>query len=395
MNKKVSLGTTVFLCILVGVVSFMSAWTFTRNSYKNEIDQLYLNYPEAVKLMEIMDYFDQYYIGNSDMELTEALAAKGFVHGTGDLYGYYYTPEEYEELLAEDNGNFVGIGVYVSYERDDGLLVEHVFRDSPAEKAGIKAGDIIVQVDDIPAEDGIEAMRDAILGKEGTALRLDIIRDGKRISVNATRGAYTTESVLSGYIQEEKIGFIRIFTFDNTTAKQFESALEELKSKGAESFIFDMRDNGGGLLSSLIDVLECILPEDTLISTATMKNGNKTEYKTKTGVESFEYPVAVLINGNTASAAELFTAALRDYDKAVMIGENSYGKGVMQSTIRLSDGSALKLTTAYYSSPKGENYDGKGLNPDIPASMGEHTIDYYELDINDPVIKAAINKLSK
>ncbi|MBE6542813.1 MAG: S41 family peptidase [Ruminococcaceae bacterium] len=395
MNKKVSLGTTVFLCILVGIISFMSAWTITRGSYNNKINELYLQYPEAMKLMEIIDYYESYYIGALDMEETEALAAKGFVHGTGDTYGYYYTPEEYAELIASNNGEYVGIGVMVSYEREDGLLIEHVIPESPAEKAGLKDGDLVIKVADIPAESGIEKMRDAILGEEGSSVDIVVIREGKEITVKAVRGTYVMESVFSGYIEEEKIGFIRIFSFDNTTADQFEKALTELKGKGAESFIFDMRDNGGGLLSSLIDVLECMLPKDSLVTTSTMKNGKTTEYKTKKGTDSFDYPTAILINGNTASAAELFTSALRDYDMAVIVGEKSYGKGVMQSTVELSDGSALKLTTAYYSSPKGENYDGVGIKPNVEAVTEDSSISYYELDMSDAVIKAAIKELSK
>lgn len=395
MNRKVSLGTTVFLCILIGVISFMSAWTITRDAYKNQIDQLYLDYPEAMKLMEIIDYYDSYYIGNSDYELMENLAAKGLVSGTGDAYGYYYTPEEYEEMIAEDNGRFVGIGVYVNLTREDGVLVERVFENSPAKRAGIEGGDLIIKVDDVTIDKGVDLLKDAILGEEGTEVKITVLRQGQELTFNVVRGTYETESVFSGYIEEEKIGFIRIFTFDHTTAIQFDVALTNLKDKGAEKFIFDMRDNGGGLLTSLIDVLECILPKDSLITTATMKNGKTTEYKTKTGVDSFDYPAIVLTNENTASAAELFTAALLDYGKAVTVGENTFGKGVMQSTVMLSDNSALKLTTAYYSTPKGDNYDGKGLKPHVEVGMGEASIDYYEVNTEDPVIKAAINEFSK
>ena len=395
MNKKINLGTTIFLCILVGVISFMSAWTITRSEYKLTLNNMKLSYPEAMKLMEIIDYYDKYYIYSGDEALSENLAMSGFVSGTGDKYGKYYSEEEYREIIEDDNGNFVGIGITVITKEGGVIKVERVIKDSPAEKAGILTGDCIIGVDDVKIEDSVEALMDAIKGEEGTEVKITVLRDGEKLTLKAIRAKVTTESVFWGYIEEEKIGFVRIFEFDNTTPTQFKEALDELKGKGAEKFIFDLRDNGGGLLTSITGVLEQLLPKDTLITTSTLKNGSTTEYKTKKEYEEFNYPAAVLVNGYTASAAELFTANMRDYDKAVIVGETTYGKGVMQSTFLLSDGSALKLTTAYYSAPNGENYDGKGIEPSVKASIGDGVISYYEVDIEDEVIKAAINELSK
>ena len=393
MNKKVSLGTTVFLCILVFIVGFMSSWTVLRSDYTGKINELYLNYPEAVKLMEIMDYYEKYYISQGDMESSEALALKGFVEGTGDRYGEYYTAEEYEKILEDDNGEFVGIGITVVVTNDSALEIQRVIPNAPADKIGLKKGDEILSVDGIDASAGMQAMVDAVRGEEGSETTLVIRREGREMSFTVKREKVTVESVFGEYIEEEKIGFIRIYQFDNTTPEQFKSAVNRMKELGAKGFIFDLRDNGGGLLSSIVGVLESIFPKDTLVTTSTKKDGSKTEYRTKNGVEDFAYPCAVLVNEHTASAAELFTATLRDYEKAVIVGVNTYGKGVMQSTVVLSDGSALKLTTAYYSTPLGENYDGVGIKPDIQAKQDR--IDYYQLDKEDAVIKAAINELGK
>ena len=393
MNKKVSLGTTVFLCILVFIVGFMSSWTILRSDYNGKINELYLNYPEAVKLMEIMDYYEKYYISQWDMESSESLALKGFVEGTGDRYGEYYTAEEYEKILEDDNGEFVGIGITVVVTNDSAVEIERVIPNAPADKMGLKKGDVILSVDGIDTSKGAQVMVDALRGEEGSETTLVILREGQEMSFTVKREKINAESVFGEYIKEEKIGFIRIFQFDNTTPEQFKKAINEMKALGAEKFIFDLRDNGGGLLSSIVGVLESLLPKDTLVTTATKKDGGKTEYKTKSGVEDFSYPCAVLVNEHTASAAELFTATLRDYEKAVIVGVNTYGKGVMQSTVVLSDGSALKLTTAYYSTPLGENYDGVGIKPDIQAKQDR--IDYYQLNKEDAVIKAAMNELRK
>ena len=290
MNKKVSLGTTVFLCILVFIVGFMSSWTILRSDYNGKINELYLNYPEAVKLMEIMDYYEKYYISQWDMESSESLALKGFVEGTGDRYGEYYTAEEYEKILEDDNGEFVGIGITVVVTNDSAVEIERVIPNAPADKMGLKKGDVILSVDGIDTSKGAQVMVDALRGEEGSETTLVILREGQEMSFTVKREKINAESVFGEYIKEEKIGFIRIFQFDNTTPEQFKKAINEMKALGAEKFIFDLRDNGGGLLSSIVGVLESLLPKDTLVTTATNKDGGKTEYKNKSGVEDFSFP---------------------------------------------------------------------------------------------------------
>ncbi len=392
MNKKISLSTTVFLCILTAAVAFMSAWTITRGKYVNELNKFYLDNPEAMKLAEIASYFENFYVGEYDPALSEKLALQGYVFGTEDRYGVYYTPEEFAKLLKEEDGEMVGVGLMVSYE-EKGIKVVRVIPASPAAEGGLLKGDYIVGVGELGIEAGTEALSNAILGKEGEPVAIKILRNGEEFTVTLTRRVIKTDSVVSGYIENEKLGFIRILTFDNTTPEQFETALKNLKEMGAEKFIFDLRDNGGGLVSSLQGVLGKLLPKDTLIATANPKNGEVKEYKVDGG-EDFDFPAVVLVNKNTASAAELFTAALRDYGKVKVIGENTFGKGVMQSLVTLSDGSGLKITTAYYQSPNGINYDGVGIKPDIDGVVNEGDIEIYELDTNDTVIKKAIDYLT-
>ena len=395
MNRKVNLGTTVLLCVLSAVVAFMSAWTITRIDYKMQMNEMYLKYPEAVKLMEVMKYFEENYVGELDEELLEEAVLKGYVSATGDRYGTYYTPDEYRTLLKEDNGELVGIGVFVSYEDERGISIQWVMPDSPAQKGGLKKGDLIIGVDGKSEGYTNKELSQMIAGKEGTEVTLSILSDGEEKELTLKRATVVMDSVFSQYIEDEKIGFIRIFTFDNTTPEQFRNALKKMKAEGAESFIFDLRNNGGGLMSSLMEVLGSLLPDNSLYATANFKDGTVKEYKVKNGSE-FDYPAVVLMNRNTASAAELFTAALKDYGVVTTVGENSFGKGIMQSIVSLRDGSALKLTTAYYQSPNGKNYDGKGLAPDIEADPGDdYIIKSFELDMDDPTVSAGINALKE
>ncbi len=401
MGKKISVSAVIVICILVALVSFMTAWSVTREAYMSELNQLdYIQQSNFMqKMLSIYGYYDQNYVGEFDNELAQEYALKGYVLGMGDRYGYYYTEEEYKQLMQTESGKLCGIGVIVVTAEsisDEGLEVERVIPTSPAEKSGVKVGDRIVSIDgrSIIGMDYTEAAS-FIRGDEGTQALITISRNGETLSVTVKREIVEAESVIYEYLESEKIGFVRIISFDETTEKQFADAIESLEKKGAEKFIFDLRDNPGGLLSAIIGVSESLLPKDSLVVTARASNGSKREYKTSKGRE-FNYPCAVLVNSSTASAAELFTAVMRDHKNAVIIGETTYGKGVMQSVVPLGDGSALKLTTSYYDPPCGINYDGVGITPNIEVKLesGEK-IDYYSVNKEESVIKTAITELLK
>ena len=400
MEKKISVSKAAVLCILTALVAFLTAWSVTRGAYETQIKGMTNAAQDNFiqKLSTIYAYYDQYFVNDIDEELVKDYAIKGLVLGMGDKYGYYYTKEEYDELLGESSGKWCGIGIIVSTrtESDNKIVVDRVVPESPAEKAGLKVGDVLTEVDGtsvLPLD--LSDIANLIAGDEGTSVEISVLRDNKTLSFTVTRSLFETESVIYDFLEDEKIGFIRILTFDETTENQFANAVKSLEESGAESFIFDLRNNGGGLLSSIVGVSESILPADSLVLTSRTPNGEKKEYRVTTGGE-FDYPCAVLVNSRTASAAELFTAVLRDCKNALIIGETTYGKGVMQSVVPLGDGSAFKLTTSYYDPPCGVNYDGVGIVPDVRATLqDDETIDYYSANKEETVIKTAISELKK
>lgn len=401
MGKKISVSALIVICILVALVSFMTAWSMTRNAYMSELKQLeniqQNNFLQ--KMQSIYGYFNRYYVNEIDDAQAQENALKGYVLGMGDRYGYYYTKDEYEDLTRTESGMVCGIGVMVTSTQiisDEGLKIEHVIPSSPAENSGIKSEDRIISVDgtSVIGMDYTEASS-LIKGDAGTQVSLELKRNGEILNISLNRGIVESESVIYDYLKNEKIGFVRIITFDETTEKQFADAVKSLKASGAEKFIFDLRDNPGGLLTAIIGVSESLLPKDSLVVTSRASDGSKKEYKTKEGSE-FNYPCAVLVNSSTASAAELFTAVMRDHKNALIIGETTYGKGVMQSVIQLPDESAIKLTTSYYDPPCGENYDGVGIVPNVEAKLEkDERIDYYSVNTEETVIKTAIAELLK
>lgn len=389
MTKKVPLGATIFLCILVGLISFLaSMFVFGFDDGDSST---------AEKMEQILDYYEKYYVGEFDAQEAETMALKYLVAGTGDRYGYYYTAEEFQDLMTQQTGELVGIGVMVNTEDvSNGIVINRVMPGSPAESAGVLEGDVIVGVNDATIEkDGYEALYTMIGGEENTSVKITVKRDGKPIEFNIVRKKIAYETVIYGYHESSKTGVIRIIEFIENTPDQFSTALTELKKMGAERFVFDLRDNPGGLLDSVLAIMENFLPKDAVITSLVKKNGATQDYKVNEGAE-YDYPTAILINGGSASASELFTSAMRDHGKAILIGENSFGKGVGQSFIQFSDGSAIKLTNFYYNPPSGVNFDGVGIEPDIKITLDEgEKIDYYNVDFSDKVINKAIQELNK
>ena len=339
-----------------------------------------------------------YYRLPDGVVLTEELI-RAALAATGDRYAAYFTPEEYKAYLTDLAGGGVGIGVMVQ-GTDDAILVLQVFTDSPAAAVGLEAGDRIVAVGDLSvSEVGYTAALDAVAGEPGTSVTLTYERDGVRTTVTAVRGTVTKDTVISRMVDGD-IGYLHITDFDTVTTSQFISAYETLESQGATSFIFDLRGNGGGRLQTVSEMLAYLLP-DGVISYIDYTSENAEDYIISSEGDTLyyaghpytqdplgndikvshqlAYPAVVLCDGNTASASELFTSALRDYstpafDSALSVtvmGEKTFGKGIMQTTFVYSDGSAVKLTVAAYHPPCGVNYQGIGITPDIEVSLSE------------------------
>lgn len=333
------------------------------------------------------------YIGEIDDEKMLQMALKGYIAGVGDEYTVYYTPEEMQEQYETALGNYVGIGIYMIVNYEEGsITVVEVMEDSPAEKAGLQADDIITKVDgEEITKDNVSDMTNKIKGEEGTKVKLEIKRGEEIKEVEIERKKIEVSHIESKML-ENNIAYIRVLDFDGGTAKEFKENYEELKNKGAESLIVDIRSNGGGVVDESIDMLEMICDKGDTLLIEKEKNGNEIVQKSEEN-PIIDIPIVVLVNENSASASEIFAGALKDYNKATIIGTKTYGKGVIQTLTKLSDGSGIKMTTAEYCTPSGNSINKIGIEPNITVELPENIQELT--DENDTQLQRAIQELKK
>ena len=331
--------------------------------------------PELYYKLAMIDYYyRKLYANEIDEDKLIYSVLNGYIQGAEDKYGEYYTADDYKTLVGENQGNSVGIGVYVNYSIEyDAIKILSVMENSPAYKAGIKSGDIVTHIDgESVSELGYYIALDKVKGDEGTQVELTILRNSEKITVKATRAKFETKTIYYHQYEFDKtIGVVRIVDFNNAMPQQFKNAIEDLTGKGVKSLVFDLRNNPGGTLDSVIEILDYLLPEGVLAH-VTDADGkvlevHKSDADYLKGIDS----MAVLINENTASAAELFSCALKDYEVATLVGVKTYGKGSMQTVFMLPDGTGLRITTNKYNPPKTENYDGVGIKPDIEVELSD------------------------
>lgn len=334
---------------------------------------------EAVEIKDkaeiLSSYINRFYLNDIDYGKMGDIIYKAMVSGLDDKYAAYYTKDEYKDISEKTKGEFCGIGAYISQgKNDNSLKVAGVVKGGPAEKAGIKKGDIIVEVDgeNIQGKDSSYAVS-KMKGKKGTNVSISVVRKGnkKPITFNIKREVIHDNTV-SYKMLDNNIGYISVSAFETVTKKQFKSAVDCLEKKNEKGLIIDLRDNGGGLLDTALDMLDHILPKKLVVYTKD-KNGVAEEYYTKDDKE-IKIPIVILVNGNSASASEVFCGALRDYGKAKLLGTKTFGKGIVQSSFAFRDGTGLKFTTSKYYTPKGINIHGTGFEPDMKVkSNGKMT----------------------
>lgn len=337
------------------------------------------------KLSYLKKLIDETYLHDvKEKDLNEGIY-KGYVEGLGDQYSAYYDKKETKELTESLDGSFSGIGAVMTQDASSGVItITRVYDDSPAKKAGIKAGDVLYRVEEktVTGKD-LDKVVSWIKGKKGTKVNLTLLRgtNSDKIKVTATRDVINVETV-KYKVLENQIGYISISEFDSVTGAQFAKALKQLQKKNIEGLVVDLRNNPGGSLSTVCDILDSILPKGLIVYTKD-KNGKKEEY-TSDEKHWLNLPMSVLVNGQSASASEIFAGAVQDYGKAEIIGTQTYGKGVVQNLFDLKDGTCVKLTTSEYFTPKGRNIDGKGITPDVKIE--------YKYNAKDP---KADNQLDK
>lgn len=343
-------------------------------------------------LAYIRTLLEQEYIGDLDDEQMLEMAVKGYVAGVGDPYTVYYTPKEMDAEYDEAMGNYVGIGIYmiVNYEKGTIEVVE-VMDNSPALEAGMQAEDMIVSVngEDLTAEN-VDELSDAIKGEEGTKVKLGIKRGDEKLELEVERRRIEV-SHIEAKMLENNIAYIQVLDFDGGTAAEFKENYKKLKDEGATSLIIDIRSNGGGVVDEAIDMLEMICDKGSELLVETDKKGTEEVIKSEEN-PIIDIPIVVLVNENSASASEIFAGALKDYKKATIIGTTTYGKGVIQTLLRLPNGSGLKMTTEEYCTPKRNKINKVGIEPDIVVELPE---DVKELtEENDTQLQRAIEELT-
>ena len=384
MRKRLGTVLNVFIGIILGVTIAM----VISKSYIDTQTAKLLQNPDA-KASYLENLINTYYFNDVDQETLQNGAYHGIFDSLEDPYSQYFTPEEYAEYSSVVNGNFGGIGAGLQKDADTGeVVVTKIYKDSPAEKGGIKEGDIIVSADghkgvNYSLEDYVSKY---LRGDEGTEVNLVISREGEEIEVTLVRDIIEVETVAYKML-DDNIGYISISQFTGSTDKEFEKAFEELESQGMTAVIYDLRNNGGGIVDTATNILDYLLPKGTVMYTMD-KAGNRRDYNS--GASHKEIPTVVLVNGNTASSAEIFTGAIRDFEYGTIIGTQTYGKGIVQTSFKLQDDSAVKLTTHKYYTPNGECIHGQGITPDIVLEYeflgGED--DEYAVEFDNQLQKA-------
>ena len=351
---------------------------------------------------EIYNTIDDYYLNGIDNDKMKDGIYKGMVDSLGDPYTVYYNSEEYKQFTSSSSGTYSGIGVAVSQNVTTGAItIVKTFKKGSGEKEGMKPGDVIYKVEGKKIE-GLELSKvvSMIKGEEGTFVKVTVLRDGKEIEFNLERKKLEVDTV--NYRMEErsgkKIGYISVSEFDEVTASQFKNAISELNKEGMEGLVIDLRDNPGGLLDVTCDMLDRMIKKGLLVYTVD-KNGKRVD-EDATDSDSFDKPVAILVNGNSASASEVFSGAMKDYKAATLVGTRTFGKGIVQSIVPFGDGTAMKVTVSKYYTPNGVNIHGTGIEPDVVVELSKDATKngkYERKNDNqlDKALDVVVDKLKK
>lgn len=397
-HKNVKVYKTIMLIIVVVMVTFIfTSVMFYNNSEEN--GKISISSDNQSKIATITRYLkniiDDRYLGEIDEEKLTQGAIKGYIAAIDDPYTEYFTKEEMEEFEIETTGNFVGIGIYMTQDIvNNTILVLAPIENSPAYKAGILPGDIISKVDGVSyTGDEMSQVSSKIKGEEGTTVELEIIRNNDEVLNFTIKRENVKLNPIESKIYNNNIGYISFTSFDEDCSKEFKEKYKELKEKNIKSLIIDLRNNGGGIVDEALNIADLIVDKDSTTLITTDKNGKE---KISKGKENpiIDIPIVVLVNENTASASEILAAALKDNEKATIIGKNTYGKGVIQQLITLADGSGIKITTNEYYTPNKERINQIGIKPDIEVDLPENVENILLIEESeDTQLKKAIEHL--
>ena len=376
-QKRFKTYKIVMLVVLVAFITFLVTSIvmyqyFTNDSFgKSIVEKSEQTSDIAETLKDYRRIIDKYYLGDVDEEKLKEGAIAGYIKGLDDEYTEYISKEDMADYMADTTGNFVGIGVYMVQDTEaNKIMVLSPIKGSPAEKAGLQPGDYIIAVDGVTytGEQMTEASN-KIKGETGTTVKLQIQRKDETLDIELTRENIKVNPV-EGEVLENNIGYIEFSSFDDGTAEEFKTKFEELQGKGIKSLIIDLRNNGGGIVDEALEIANYILDKDSVILYEVDKNNNETVEKT-TDEPIINMPIVILTNENTASSSEILAGALKDHKKATIVGEKTYGKGVIQRLLTLPDGSGLKITSEKYLTPNRTEINKVGIEPDEKVELPE------------------------
>lgn len=351
-----------------------------------------LAFTQKIKYLENM--IDEEYLGEISTDKLEEGVYAGLIYGLGDVYSRYYTKDEYEQESVTTEGSYVGIGVAMQKYTAGGVQIVECYKGSTAEEAGVKVDDVITAINGEDITDTeLQGVVSMIKDNEDKDVVLTVQRKGEDTQEITVKVSNVELPSVFGEMLDENTGYIQITEFKGVTVEQYEEIFADLKEQGMERLVVDLRDNPGGLLNVVCDILRDILPEGLIVYTED-KNGNRSE-ETCDGKNPLDMPLAVLVNGNSASASEIFAGAVKDYGIGTIVGTTTYGKGVVQSIRQLSDGSAVKLTIANYYTPKGNSINKTGIRPDVEVELSPELLNQEEITHEeDNQLQAALNSLN-
>lgn len=398
-DKKYRIYKTIMMLAIVIFITFMvtsiSLYTyFTKNpiilvsntkSTQNDIANKLENYRQII---------EKYYLGEIDDTKLEEGAIKGYIEGLGDPYTEYISKEDMKDYLEDTMGNFVGIGIYmVKNTQYDRIQVLSTIKGSPAEKIGIQAGDLIISVDGVEYKaDDMTTASNNIKGEEGTKVIIELLRGTQNIKYEIIREKVKVNQV-EGKVLSNNIGYIQFTSFDETTAEDFKAKYQELAKQGIQSLIIDLRNNGGGIVNQALEIADYIATKDSVLLYEVDKNSKETVRKAKTD-PIINMPIIILTNENTASASEILAGALKDLGKAKTVGTTTYGKGVIQQILKLSDGSGIKITIEEYQTPNKNKINKVGIEPDEKVELPDSVESVFNVkESEDTQLQKAIEML--
>lgn len=399
MEKSKKIYQTCMLIIVVAIVTFLvtTAWLYNKTGVQpnNSATTQIFDSDFTKKIYSLKQIMNSEYLSEIKEEDLIEGAIKGYVDGLGDQYTQYFTKKEMDEFKTETSGNYVGIGIYmIQNAKDNTIVVLTPIENSPAEEAGLLTGDIIKKVDDVEyTGEDLEKAALYIKGEQGTKVKLEIERNKEILTFEVERKKIDLYPV-KAEILDNKIGYISIESFDQDCSKEFKDKYKELHKQGIRGLIIDLRNNGGGIVDEVLEIADYALEKGKTIMTAKGKADKEKVEKSKQD-PIIHVPIVVLVNESSASASEILAAALQENGKATLVGETTFGKGLIQELISLSDGSGIKITIAEYYTPNNHKINKQGVTPNIEIELPKEVINFKKERESDTQLKEAMKVLNQ